>query len=127
MLDNGVGRGTRIAWINTGTGLRYKVVIDRAMDIADAFFNQYGLVWLSQSGITSPQPFSDKGISWLRTFGGGLLTTCGLSHVGGPEKDGFGDRVFEVIQVNSGLPLVLQSFRKSQKVLFGAPANKAGK
>lgn len=37
ILDNGTGRGTRIAWINTGTGLRYKVVIDRAMDIADAF------------------------------------------------------------------------------------------
>ena len=92
VLDNGVGRGTRIAWINTGTGLRYKVVIDRAMDIADAFFNQYGLTWLSHSGITSPQPFSDKGISWLRTFGGGLLTTCGLSHVGGPEKDAYGER-----------------------------------
>ncbi len=92
VLDNGAGRGTRIAWINTGTGLRYKVVIDRAMDIADAFFNQYGLVWLSRSGITSPQPFSDKGIGWLRTFGGGLLTTCGLSHVGGPEKDIYGER-----------------------------------
>ena len=37
ILDNGLGRGTRIAWINTGTGLRYKIVIDRAMDIADAF------------------------------------------------------------------------------------------
>ncbi len=23
VLDNGTGRGTRIAWINTGTGLRY--------------------------------------------------------------------------------------------------------
>jgi len=92
VLDNGLGRGTRIAWINTGTGLRYKVVIDRGMDIADAFFNQYSLVWLSHSGVTSAQPFSDKGIDWLRTFGGGLLTTCGLSHVGGPEKDEYGER-----------------------------------
>jgi len=92
VLDNGPGRGTRIAWVNTGTGLRYKIVIDRAMDIADAFFNQCSLVWLSHSGITAPQPFSAKGIDWLRTFGGGLLTTCGLSHVGGPEKDQFGER-----------------------------------
>ncbi len=30
------------------------------------------------------EPFSDKGIEWLRTFGGGLFITCGLSHVGGP-------------------------------------------
>jgi hypothetical protein len=92
ILDNGLGRGTRIAWMNTGTGLRYKIVIDRAMDIADAFFNQYNLAWLNHSGITAPQPFSNKGADWLRTFGGGLLTTCGLTHIGGPEKDVYGER-----------------------------------
>ncbi|GAB3941598.1 aldose 1-epimerase family protein [Spirosoma harenae] len=92
VLDNGSGRGTRIAWINTGTGLRYKLVLDRAMDIADAFYNQHSLAWLSHTGITPPEPFSDKGIDWLRTFGGGLLTTCGLSHVGGPEEDEYGSR-----------------------------------
>ncbi|QJW92259.1 aldose 1-epimerase family protein [Spirosoma taeanense] len=92
VLDNGAGRGTRIAWINTGTGLRYKVVLDRAMDIADAFFNQHSLAWLSHSGITPPEPFTDRGIDWLRTFNGGLLTTCGLTHVGGPEQDAYGER-----------------------------------
>ena len=92
ILDNGLGRGNRIAWINTGTGLRYKVVIDRGMDIADAFYNQHSLAWLSHGGFIAPQPNSDKGIDWLKTFGGGLLTTCGLSHVGGPEKDEFGER-----------------------------------
>ena len=92
VVDNGSGRGNRIAWINTGTGLRYKVIIDRAMDIADAFYNQYSLAWLSHLGSTIPQPFSDKGLDWLRTFGGGLLVTCGLSHVGGPEQDEHGDR-----------------------------------
>ncbi|HEY1056169.1 MAG TPA: DUF4432 family protein, partial [Emticicia sp.] len=84
ILDNGLGRGNRIAWINTGTGLRYKVILDRGMDIADAFYNQHSLAWLSHGGFPAPQPQSDKGIDWLRTFGGGLLTTCGLSHVGGP-------------------------------------------
>lgn len=92
VLDNGTGRGARVAWINTGTGLRYKVVIDRAMDIFDAFYNQHSLAWLNHTGITPPEPFSDEGADWLRTFGGGLLTTCGLSHVGGPETDAFGDR-----------------------------------
>ncbi|MBE9464201.1 aldose 1-epimerase family protein [Dyadobacter subterraneus] len=92
VIDNGAGRGTRIAWINTGTGLRFKVVIDRAMDIADAFYNQHSLAWLSHGGITSPQPFSDHGINWLKTFGGGLMTTCGLTHFGGPESDEFGER-----------------------------------
>jgi hypothetical protein len=92
VIDNGAGRGTRIAWINTGTGLRYKVVIDRGMDIVDAFFNEHSLAWLSPVGITTPQPFSDKGIDWLRTFSGGLVTTCGLTHAGGPEEDEFGQR-----------------------------------
>jgi hypothetical protein len=92
VLDNGSGRGTRIAWINTGTGLRYKVIIDRGMDIADAFFNHHSIAWLSYAGVLSPQPFANKGLDWLRTFFGGLLTTCGLSHVGGPEKDEYGER-----------------------------------
>ncbi len=92
VVDNGISRGMRIAWFNTGAGLRFKVLLDRAMDIADASFNQYNLAWLSHGGITPPQPLSDSGLSWLRTFGGGLLTTCGLSHVGGPEKDEFGER-----------------------------------
>lgn len=92
VLDNGAGRGSRIAWINTGTGLRYKVVIDRAMDIADAFYNQYSLTWLSRLGITPPEHFSDKGTDWLHTFGGGLLVTCGLTHTGGPETDADGSR-----------------------------------
>ena len=92
VLDDGLGRGTRIAWINTGTGLRYKIVLDRAMDIADAFYHQHSLAWLSHASTTTPQPSSDQGIDWLRTFGGGLLTTCGLTHVGGPESDEYGSR-----------------------------------
>ena len=92
VLDNGLGRGSRIAWINTGTGLRYKVLLDRAMDVADAFYNQYSLAWLSHAGVSPPDRFSDQGIGWLRNFGGGLVTTCGLSHVGGPEEDENGHR-----------------------------------
>jgi hypothetical protein len=92
LLDNGPARGTRIAWFNTGSGLRFKVVLDRGMDIADTVYNQHNLAWLSHVGITAPQPFSNHGADWLKTFGGGLLTTCGLSHVGGPESDEYGQR-----------------------------------
>jgi len=92
VIDNGSGRGNRIAWINTGSGLRYKVNIDRALDIADAFFNQHSLAWLSHQGITRPVSYSNKGLEWLRSFSGGLLTTCGLSHAGGPESDEYGER-----------------------------------
>lgn len=106
VLDNGAGRGTRIAWINTGGGLRCKVVIDRAMDIADAFYNQHSIAWLSHGGIHSPAPFSDTGLNWLRTFGGGLLTTCGLSHTGGPETDKYGERGLHGLISNTPAELV---------------------
>lgn len=92
VIDNGAGRGARIAWINTGSGLRYRLILDRGMDILDAFHNQYSLAWISQAGVTSPQPFSNQGIDWLRTFGGGLLTTCGLSNAGPPNTDESGSR-----------------------------------
>ncbi len=92
VLDDGLGRGTRIAWVNTGAGLRYKVVIDRALDIVDAFHNQHSLAWLSHAGVTAVRPNANKGLEWLWTFAGGLVTTCGLTHVGGPESDTSGER-----------------------------------
>lgn len=91
VIDNGAGRGMRIAWVNTGTGLRFKVLIDRAMDIGDAFYKEHSLAWLSHSGHVSAQSGANKGIDWLRSFGGGLLVTCGLSHVGGPENNEYGE------------------------------------
>ena len=84
VLDNGPGRGTRIAWINTGSGLCYKVVIDRGLDIADAFFGPHSLCWHSFGGVTSPTRALDKGFDWLRSFFGGLVVSCGPLHLGAP-------------------------------------------
>jgi len=92
VLDNGPGRGTRIAWVNTGSGLRYRVIIDRGLDIADAFWNQHSLAWISHGGVIAPKADANQGLEWLYSFAGGLLTTCGLTHVGGPEDDEFGRR-----------------------------------
>lgn len=92
ILDNGAGRGVRIAWINTGSGLRYKVIIDRGLDIAEAFYNQHGLAWISRAGIRPPEPAAMVGLEWLRNFGGGLVTTCGISSMGSPDSDEHGER-----------------------------------
>ena len=87
VLDNGPARGSRIAWVNTGSGLRYKVAIDRCLDIVDACYNQYNLAWLSHGGLTVPRPDANSGLEWLYSFAGGLVTTCGLTHTGYPESD----------------------------------------
>jgi hypothetical protein len=92
VLDNGPAAGSRIAWFNTGSGLRYKVSIDRCLDIAEAFHNQHSLAWLSHGGLTAPHSNANYGLEWLYSFAGGLLTTCGLTHIGSPESDGNEDR-----------------------------------
>ncbi len=80
-------RAMWIAWINTGTGLRYKVVLDRAMDIADAFFiTSTVLAGSVRRALPLHSHFQTSGIDLLKTFGGGLVTTCGLTHIRGPER-----------------------------------------
>lgn len=93
IIDNGAGKGSRIAWINTGGGLRFKVLIDRAMDIGEASLRQYNLSWLSHKGTAlSPASAMPSPNRWLDLFGGGLLTTCGLTHIGKAETDIYGER-----------------------------------
>ena len=70
VLDNGLSRGSRIAWINTGAGLVYKVAIDRGLDIVDAFYNQHSLAWLSHSGLTYPNSEANRDLDWLHIFPG---------------------------------------------------------
>ncbi|HEY2760103.1 MAG TPA: DUF4432 family protein, partial [Pirellulales bacterium] len=84
VLDNGPGRGVRIAWVNTGGGLRYKVVIDRGLDIADAEYLGQSLTWHSPTGITAPTPAYDQGLDWLWSFYGGLVVSCGPLNTGAP-------------------------------------------
>ena len=38
VLDDGRGRGIRIADVDNGSGLRFTVLLDRGMDIGDASF-----------------------------------------------------------------------------------------
>jgi len=84
VLDNGPGRGVRIAWINTGGGLRYKVVIDRGLDIADAEYMGQSLTWHSLAGMLAPSHSYNRKLEWLRTFFGGLLVSCGPLNTGAP-------------------------------------------
>ena len=121
VIDDGPGRGNRIAWVNTGAGLRFKVVIDRAMDIVDAFYNEHSLAWVSHGGITAPRPDANSGLEWLYGFAGGLVTTCGLTHIGGPEDDvlmnrGLHDRAQQLGQLD-GRPELARHVQQGPEVL----------
>ena len=76
-IRGGTGDGTQIAWFNTGSGLRFKVVIDYGLDIADAFINQYGLAWISPFGPVVSGMYIQSVLEKQYYNVGGLLTTYG--------------------------------------------------
>jgi hypothetical protein len=87
-LGDGVERGVRMLEFRAGTGLRFTVLVDRAMDIADCEYREFPIGWHSPSGFRNPalhEYESEDGMSWLRSFSG-LLLTCGLDHILGPDE-----------------------------------------
>ncbi len=84
---NGPGNSNRIACVNTGSGLNYKVVVDRGLDISEAFYKGESLTWLSLSNVTKPELSMNRGLDWLWGFYGGLVVSCGPSFVGAPCED----------------------------------------
>ncbi len=87
-LSEGRSKGVEAAEVRTGTGFMFRVLPGRGMDISQAEFRGAPLAWLSQAGEAAPEYFEPEGLGWLRTFFGGLLTTCGLGNIGRPSEDG---------------------------------------
>ena len=86
-LTDGRAAGTRAVDFRTTRGLEFTVLLDRAMDISEARYKGMSLCWRSPSGDVAPAFYEPEGLGWLRTFCGGLLTTCGLTQVGPPNTD----------------------------------------
>ena len=107
VLDDGLARGVRIAWVNTGAGLRYKVVLDRGMDIADAEFRGQSLTWLSFGGVRRPDPAYNRAFDWLNSFSGGLVVGCGPVNIGEPCEDG--GEVLGLHGTHSNTPATIES------------------
>jgi hypothetical protein len=84
---DGPGYTNRVALVNTGGGLHYKVTIDRGLDIAEAFYKGQSLAWLSLSGSNRPEISRNRGLDWLWGFYGGLLASCGPSSAGATCND----------------------------------------
>lgn len=85
--DDGPARGARRLSVVNGGGLEFDIHPDRALDIGAASYRGLPLAWLSSTGITRPDAYEPAGRGWLRTFGGGLVTTCGLDSFGPPADD----------------------------------------
>jgi hypothetical protein len=83
VFDDGPARGVRALRFRAG-GPSFDVLADRGMDIGAFEHGGVPLAWLSHAGVVSPAFYEPAGEGWLRSFGGGLLVTCGLRNVGPP-------------------------------------------
>ena len=82
VLDDGSERGIRVLEFRTGGGLRFDVLVDRAMDIGLAEFDDLSVGWRSATGFRHPglhEHNDEDGLSWLRSMSG-LVVTAGLDH-----------------------------------------------
>jgi len=82
VLD-GTAPGTRHLQIRTGGALDVDIALDRAGDISNVWASGVPIGWVSPSGNAKIEPRS--GWEALRSFPGGLVTTCGLEHALAPE------------------------------------------
>ena len=86
-LTDGVSQGTNLIRVRNGCGLDFNIIPDKCMDIFDVNFGGKQLAWISKNGLVSNQRFDANNLQWLRSFGGGMLVTCGLRNVGPPVID----------------------------------------
>jgi hypothetical protein len=86
-LTDGTARGVRVADVRTGSGLNFRVLVDRGLDIYDAEYNGMPLAWVSATGPTHPAYFEPPELGWRRAFYGGLMLTCGMTTIGAPSVD----------------------------------------
>ncbi|EAR50240.1 hypothetical protein OG2516_12699 [Oceanicola granulosus HTCC2516] len=86
-LGDGVERGQRMLDFRTGSGLRFTVLVDRAMDIAEVEHKGRSIGWHAPTGFRAPalhELEGEDGLGLLRGFSG-FLVTCGLDHILGDE------------------------------------------
>ncbi len=86
-LGDGAEHGVRVLEFRTGSGFNFDILVDRAFDVGRCSFQEWPLAWESPVGFTGPWFYEPQGLGFLRSFGGGLLTTGGLDHTLFPTND----------------------------------------
>ena len=79
----------------TAKGLEFTAVCDRGLDISLFSYKGMNLTFLARQGEVAPAYYDSQGAGWLRSFFGGLMTTCGPMNIG-KASQGYGlhDRFF---------------------------------
>jgi len=86
-LAEGHEDGTLAADVTNSSGFAFTAVASRGLDISTATYKGHALAWRSAQTDRHPAHYEPSGLGWLRSFPGGLLTTCGLTWMGAPDID----------------------------------------
>jgi hypothetical protein len=87
-LVDGFEEGTLAVDVETGSGFAFTVVASRCLDVSSAHLRGRSLALRTAATDRHPAFYEPAGLGWLRSFAGGLVTTCGLTWMGGPTVDG---------------------------------------
>jgi hypothetical protein len=81
LVTDGPAAGCRAIDLRVPDGIDLRLLPDRGLDAGAAWFRGVPLAWTSPVGETAA---IDR--DWMLSFGGGLMTTCGLRNVGVPSE-----------------------------------------
>lgn len=87
VLTSGKAENVRTIEVKTGSGLEFSVLPSRALDISWASYQGKPISFISKSGVVKPDFYEKDGLSFLRNFTCGMITTCGLTYMGAPCDD----------------------------------------
>ncbi len=85
--SDGKAKGVTALRVRTAAGLEFSVLPEKGLDVFEATYLGRSLTWHSPAGVVHPAYYDFRGVQWLKTFAGGLVTTCGSSSAGLPSED----------------------------------------
>ncbi len=85
VVADGPATGSRALDLRALGGVDLRLLPDRGLDVAGAWYRGLPLHWLSAVGETGPLS-APRDEDWASAFGGGLVVTCGLRNVGVPSE-----------------------------------------
>ncbi len=86
-LSEGKSKGCNIIEITTGSGLIFEINETRGMDLGRCSYKSVPIAYQGYNKEVHSSYYETFADGWLRSFGGGLLVSCGLKSIGTPEED----------------------------------------
>ena len=84
---DGKAKGVTVLRVRTAAGFEFSVLPEKGLDIFETSYLGKSLAWHSPAGVVHPAYYDFRGPQWLKTFAGGMVTTCGSSTAGLPSED----------------------------------------